>query len=79
MTLHNYSLKASEFVCNVLSLPNSPSIHTWTAGYDCEPGYLTNIISLIGQLAQKSLVSINPAEVVVLGKITLSTLTRKSF
>ena len=53
MTLHYYLPKAYEFVCNVLSLPHSSSIHTWAASVDCEPSYLTNVISLIRQLPQK--------------------------
>ena len=37
----------------MLKLPHSSGIHTWAASVDCEPGYLTNVISLIGQLAEK--------------------------
>ena len=53
MALHYYSPKAYEFVYKVLKLPHSSSICTWAASVDCEPGYLTNVISLIGQLAEK--------------------------
>ena len=37
----------------MLNLPCSSAIHTWVASVDCEPVYLTNVISLIGQLAEK--------------------------
>ena len=53
MTLHYYLPQAYEFVCNVLSLPHSSSICTGAASVACEPGYLTNVISLTGQHAQK--------------------------
>ena len=34
-----------------LSLPHPSSICTWAASADCEPGYLTDVIQLVGQAA----------------------------
>ena len=53
MTLHYYSPKAYEFVRKILKLPHSSGIKHWAASVDCEPGYLTNVIQVIGQLAEK--------------------------
>ena len=53
MTLHYYSPKAYEFVRKILKLPHSSNIKHWAASVDCEPGYLTNVIKIIGQLAEK--------------------------
>ena len=53
MTLHYYSPKAYEFTRKVLSLPHSSTIRTWATSVDCEPGFLQNVIKLIGGLVQK--------------------------
>ena len=52
MTLHYYSPKAYDFVRRALNLPHPSSIQTWAASVDCEPGYLTNVITAVGQEAQ---------------------------
>ena len=48
MTVHYYSPKAYEFVCQVLKLPHTSRIWHWAASVNCEPGYLTDVIKLIG-------------------------------
>ena len=53
MTLHYYSPKAYEFVRKILKLPYSSSIKNSAASFDCEPGYLTNVIQAIGKLAER--------------------------
>ena len=53
MTWHYYSPKAYNFVRNVLSLPHPSCIRTWASTVDCEPGYLANIIKLLGEAAKK--------------------------
>ena len=53
MTLHCYSPKSYEFVCNFLALPHPSSLHAWGASVDCNPGYLTNVINMIGAVAKK--------------------------
>ena len=51
MTLHYYSPKAYDFVRKVLYLPHPSSIRSWTASVDCEPGFLCDVIYLIGNMA----------------------------
>ena len=53
MTLHYYSPKPYEFVRKILKLPHSSSIRTWAANVNCQPGYLTNVIQLIGKVAEQ--------------------------
>ena len=53
MTLHYYSPKAYEFTRKVLALPHASSIRGWAASVDCEPGYLTNVIKLLGEIVDK--------------------------
>ena len=53
MTVHYYSPKAYEFVWKILKLPHSSSIRTWTANVNCQAGYLTNVIQLIGKVAEQ--------------------------
>ena len=58
MTLHYYSPKAYDFVRKVLMLPHPSSIRGWAASVDCEPGYLMNVIKLLGEVVcQKSWMS----------------------
>ena len=64
MTLHYYSPKAYEFVCQVLKLPHTSRIQHWAASVNCEPGYLTDVIKLIG-LAAKTDHSMTDAVLVV--------------
>ena len=54
MTLHYYSPKAYNFVQNLLSLPHPASIRAWAASVECEPGYLMNVIKLVGQIAAQN-------------------------
>ena len=54
MTLHYYSPKAYNFVQKLLSLPHPASIHAWAASVECEPGYLMNVIHLIGHIAAQN-------------------------
>ena len=53
MTLHYYSPKAYEFVHKIFALPHSSNIRTWAASVDCEPGYLMNVIQLLGKALQE--------------------------
>ena len=82
MTLHYYSPKAYEFVRKILKLPHSSSIKHWAASVDCEPGYLTNVIQVIGQLAEKK-VWMKDVVLVVdamsIHKMTIYDKNRKSF
>ena len=52
VTLHYYSPKAYDFVCKVLALPHPSSIHSWAASVNCEPGFLCDIIKLLGGMVQ---------------------------
>ena len=54
MTLHYDSPKAYEFVRKVLKLPHASSICMWALSLDCQPGYLTQVIALLGEMAQKN-------------------------
>ena len=54
MTLHYYTPKAYDFVQKMLSLPHPSSIRLWAASVDCEPGYLTDLIKLIGQSVEQN-------------------------
>ena len=82
MTLHYYSPKAYEFVRKILKLPHSSSIKHWATSVDCEPGYLTNVIQVIGQLAKKK-VWMKDVVLVVdamsIHKMTIYDKNRKSF
>ena len=51
VTLHYYSLKAYEFVHQVLKLSPTSRIWHWAASVNCEPGYLTYVIMVIGLAA----------------------------
>ena len=50
LTLHCYSPKAYGFVCKILALPHPSSIRAWGASVDCSPGFLTNVIDMLGLL-----------------------------
>ena len=52
VTLHYYSPKAYDFVHKVLALPHPSSIHSWAASVNCEPGFLCDIIKLLGGMVQ---------------------------
>ena len=54
MTLHYYSPKAYNFVQKLLSLPHPASICAWAVSVECEPGYLMNVIKLIGCIAAQN-------------------------
>ena len=53
MTLHYYSPKDYEFAHKIFGLPHSSSVRTWAASVDCEPGYLMNVIQLLGKTLQE--------------------------
>ena len=53
MTLHYYSSWAYDFVKKVLKLPHALSVRAWAASVDCQPGYLTNVMELIGNLGDQ--------------------------
>ena len=53
MTMHYYSPKAYEFVRKLLHLPHPSSIRMWAASVNCQPGYLTDVIQLVGKAVQK--------------------------
>ena len=52
MTLHYYSPKSYEFVHNILALPHPASLHEWGVSVDCNPGFLTNVINMVGAAAK---------------------------
>ena len=52
MTLHYYSPKAYEFVCDVFFFPHSSTISSRTAPVDCEPGFFCDVIRLIGKVTK---------------------------
>ena len=64
MTLHYYSPKAYEFVCQRLKLPHTSRIQSWAASVNSEQGHLTDVIKLIG-LAAKTDHSMTDAVLVV--------------
>ena len=37
----------------MLALPHPSGIRGWAASVDCEPGYLTNVIKLLGEIVKK--------------------------
>ena len=49
VTLHYYSLKAYEFTRKILALPDPASIRAWGSSVQCEPGFLTEIMHLVGE------------------------------
>ena len=53
VTLHYYSPKAYNFVRDVLLLPHPSTIQTWAASVNCEPGFLCDVIKVIGDEAKK--------------------------
>ena len=53
MALHYYSAKGCEFVHKIFALPHSSSVRTWGASVDCEPGYLMDVIQLLGKALQE--------------------------
>ena len=52
MTLHYYSPKGYKFVCNVFFLPHSSTIRPWAASVHYEPGFLCDVIKLIGKVVK---------------------------
>ena len=54
MTLHFYSPKAYKFVHKVLKLPHASIIRIWASSVDYQPGYLTQVIALLGEMAQRN-------------------------
>ena len=56
LTLHYYSPRAYDFVHQVLLLPHPSCIQSWAASVDCEPGFLCDVISFLGNAAQNNAV-----------------------
>ena len=56
LTLHYYSPRAYDFVRQVLLLPHPSCIRSWAASVDCEPGFLCDVISFLGNAAQNNAV-----------------------
>ena len=54
LTLHYYSPKAYDFVCKILALPHPSSIRAWGASVDCSPGFLTNVINMLGSAVEEN-------------------------
>ena len=50
--MHYYSPKTYDFVHKVLPLPHPSSIHSWAVSVNCEPGFLCDIIKLLGGMVQ---------------------------
>ena len=53
MPLQYCSSKAYDFVRKIIQLPHAATICTWAASVDYESGYLTTVINLVCQLAEK--------------------------
>ena len=82
MTLHYYSPKVYKFVCKVLKLPHVSSIHIWASSVDCQPGYLTQVIALLEEMAQKNQWmrdAVLVVDAMSLSKMTVYDRTSKSF
>ena len=54
LTLHYYSPKAYDFVCKIFALPHPSSIRAWGASVDCSPGFLTNVINMLGSAVEEN-------------------------
>jgi len=52
ISFHFYSPKAYMFLRKYLSLPHPSTIRAWSAGIDCEPGFLKKPLSYIANLFQ---------------------------
>ena len=52
VTLHYYSPKAYDLVHKLLALPHPSSICSWAASVNCEPGFLCDIVKLLGSMVQ---------------------------
>ena len=53
VTLHYYSLKAYDFIRKILTLPDPANTRAWGSSVQCEPGFLTEIMHLVGENATK--------------------------
>ena len=54
----NIHIVLQKFVRKILALPHPSSIRAWGASVDCSPGYLTNVIEMLGTaVAKKSWMS----------------------
>ena len=53
VTLHYYSPKAYDFIRKILALPDPANIRAWGSSVQCEPGFLTEIMHLVGENATK--------------------------
>ena len=51
VTLHFYSAQAYEFVRQYLHLPHPSTIRKWSASLNCQPGFLTEVIDHIKEMA----------------------------
>ena len=52
VTLHYYSPKAYNFVRRVMHLPHEKHICKWNSSVNCEPGFLSDVIELLGKRAK---------------------------
>ena len=52
MTIPLLLTKAYDFVCQVLKLPHTSRIQHWAGSVNCEAGFLTDAIKLIGLAAK---------------------------
>ena len=52
VTLHYYSPKAYNFVRRVMHLPHEKHICKWNSPVNCEPGFLSDVIELLGKRAK---------------------------
>ena len=54
LTIYYYSPKAYAYLRTVLELPASRSIRRWLEVVDCQPGFLSDVLSLISEKQQDS-------------------------
>lgn len=47
-TLYFYSPKAYAFVRKLFTLPHPSTIRSWISSFKCEPGFLTEVLSILG-------------------------------
>ena len=52
VSLHYYSPRSYRFVRKYLSLPHPSTIRSWSAGIECEPGFLKKPLLYIAELAE---------------------------
>ena len=54
ITLHYYSPKAYDFVHKILALPHPSSVRAWGASADYSPGFLKNVIDMLGSVVEEN-------------------------